>query len=379
MKKLNIIIFLLLLTISSCTTGESGFKSASIESKEQIEINQLNLERIKLDSINTSSFGESLILPDNTIAFIDKHFCRVSVFDTIGKFHQSYLGLGGAPNETQIGRIAAHTLLSDGRLVLFGYNLDFHVFKNYANDKMFILKRRCTDNSIDGNSETYTNQYGDMVCRSYKNKIYFNIFSEHPKFNFLDHTDEYLKKCRHIWEIDIDKQKDTRLLAKGYPESYSKDPKKHVIFMGTCYDIDRNGNFYVCYDTDPYIYVYNNDFIPEKAFGIEGKEMNTDYLYIDNYKECRKNFRSERNNKGYYYWIEYVDETKLLFRSYKKDSKSEDGLQIYKDNVLFAEVNVPKGFRVMGYIAPYYYSYIIPLLDENDDSLIMYRFKLDEL
>ncbi len=379
MKTLNTTVCLFLLAISSCTTNESGFKSAIVESKEQIKINNLKLECIKLDSINTSSFGESLILPDNNIAFIDKHFCRVSVFDTIGRFHQNYLGLGGAPNETQIGKIAAQTLLSDGRLVLFGYNLNFHIFKNFINDKIFILKRTCTDHSIDGNSETYTNQYTDMVCRNYKNKIYFNIYSEHPKFNYLEHTDKYLKKCYHLWEIDIDKQEATRLLAKGYPESYSKDPKKHIIFMGICYDIDHEGNFYVCYDTDPYIYVYDNNFIPEKTFGIKGKGMNTDYLYIDNYKECRKNFRSERNNKGYYYWIEYIDETKLLFRSYKKNSKSEDGLQIYKDNVLIADIKVPKSFRVMGYIAPYYYSYIIPLLEENDDSLIMYRFKINEL
>ena len=106
--------------------------------------------------------------------------------------------------------------------------------------------------------------------------------------------------------------------------------------------------------------------------------MNTDYLYIDNYKECRKNYRSERETKGYYYWIEYVDETGLLFRSYKKQSGTLDGLQIYKEGIMIADINVPKGLRVMGYIAPYYYSYIIPQLAENDDSLILYRFKMEE-
>lgn len=105
--------------------------------------------------------------------------------------------------------------------------------------------------------------------------------------------------------------------------------------------------------------------------------MNTDYLSVYDYKECRKNYRSERNTKSHYYWIEYVDETGMLFRSYNKDSDTVDGLQIYRDGVLVGDVEVPKKFRVMGYIAPYYYSYIIPLLDENDDSLIMYKFKLD--
>ena len=71
-----------------------------------------------------------------------------------------------------------------------------------------------------------------------------------------------------------------------------------------------------------------------------------------------------------------MDEIDLLFVSYRKDSEDLDGLQIYKNGQLIADVIVPKKFRVMGYIAPYY-SYIIPLLDEEDDSLIMYRFKLE--
>ena len=75
-------------------------------------------------------------------------------------------------------------------------------------------------------------------------------------------------------------------------------------------------------------------------------------------------------------WSKFMDEIDLLFVSYRKDSEDLDGLQIYKNGQLIADVIVPKKFRVMGYIAPYY-SYIIPLLDEEDDSLIMYRFKLE--
>lgn len=30
----------------------------------------------------------------------------------------------------------------------------------------------------------------------------------------------------------------------------------------------------------------------------------------------------------------------------------------------------------MGYMAPYYYSYIIPNMDEEDNSLMLYRFRL---
>ena len=377
-KKVISVTTIILLIISGCTTKSGGFQCAPANSKAQISMDSLRCEAIRLDSISTSSFSESTITPDNDIVFIDKNFCKVSVFDTTGHFKRDYLGLGGAPHETQIGRIAAQTILSDGRLVLLGHNLDFHLFKDYICDSIFILNRNCSDQTLEGDSKTYTNQYNDMVCRSYKNNIYLNVYAEHPEFNYLEHTEKYLQECRHLWEIDLNQQKDTRLLAKGYPQSYHKDPKKHVIFTGTCYDIDNKGNFYINYDTDPSIYVYDYDFNPIATYGLEGKNMNTDYLYIDNYKECRKNYRSERETKGYYYWIEYVDETGLLFRSYKKQSGTLDGLQIYKEGIMIADINVPKGLRVMGYIAPYYYSYIIPQLAENDDSLILYRFKMEE-
>ena len=368
-------VFYLLLLVTNCTQPNDSFQSAPVENMLQIEIDKLNFDLITFDNISTSSFGESVLLPSNEIAFIDKYFCKVSIFDTLGNFQRNYLGLGGAPHETQIGRIAAQALLSDERLVLFGYNLDFHIFKDYITDDIFMLERAKND-ILEASSYTYTNQYNDMVCRSYKNKMYFNVYSEHTKFNILEHTNRYLDKCRHIWEIDIDKKKDSRLLATGYPESYKEEPKKHVIFTGCCYDIDRKGNFYISYDTDSLIYVYNHDFYPLRTYGFEGKNMNNNYLSISDYKECRRSYRSERETKGYYYWLEYVDETALLFRSYRK-SVETDGLQIYREGVLIADVDIPKGFRVMGYIAPYYYSYIIPKLDEDDDSLIIYKFKFE--
>ena len=46
-----------------------------------------------------------------------------------------------------------------------------------------------------------------------------------------------------------------------------------------------------------------------------------------------------------------------------------------KDGKLLADCETPKGFKVVGYIAPYYYSQIIG--GEEDGSMTVYRFKLD--
>lgn len=365
--------------MTGCGQKETSFKAAQVKNEPKTNVcSSFSVERMVLDSVNTSSYGESFITHDGRIAFMDERLCTLSKFDTSGRLLNTSLGSGPGPTELQIGRVAGQAYLNDGRLALLGYNLDFHVVKPDLKSKDVFVVNRKEEIEIDKSSMTYTNQYSDMVCRSYQNHVYFNMYSEHPDFNYLDHMDDYLAKCRHIWKIDVDAKEDKGLFLPGYPESYQEEPYENVPFLGTCFDLDKQGNFYVKYDKDSLIYEYSHDFEPIRTYGYAGEDMNLDYQAIHSYKESRKVYRSERNTRGYYYWIEYVDETGLLFVSYRKDSEESDGLQVYKDGRLIADVIVPKTFRVMGYVAPYYYSYVIPLLDEDDDSLIMYRFQMGE-
>jgi len=142
------------------------------------------------------------------------------------------------------------------------------------------------------------------------------------------------------------------------------------------YDIDTDGNFYVSFEPDSLIYKFDHHFKPLKTFGIAGDEMNTKYTETKSIEQFKKLFHSERKTHGYYTWIEYVDETDLLFRAYQKGvHAATDGLQIYQDGVLIADVNVPKGMYIEGYIEPWYYSNAI--IDEMDETMKVYRFKID--
>ena len=38
-----------------------------------------------------------------------------------------------------------------------------------------------------------------------------------------------------------------------------------------------------------------------------------------------------------------------------------DGLQIYRDGIMLADLDVPKGFRVTGCIASYYFSQVLKM------------------
>ena len=53
------------------------------------------------------------------------------------------------------------------------------------------------------------------------------------------------------------------------------------------------------------------------------------------------------------------------------------GCKIYKEGKLIPKMSpFLQDFRVMGYMAPYYYSYITLNMDEEDNSLMLYRFRL---
>ena len=188
-------------------------------------------------------------------------------------------------------------------------------------------------------------------------------------------TDEQLRKGANILETNLEKRSLGRILSVGYPMGYYTNSLDKAIFSTVNFDISQKGNFYVTYEADTLIYQYDKDYNEQMCFGFSGKNMDLDYVTINTLSESRKNWRNERQTKGYYNWLEYVDETGLLFRSYQKgETQSTDGLQIYKDGVLFGDVSVPKGLRVMGYVAPYYYSYVIA--DEEHEVMYMYLFKL---
>jgi hypothetical protein len=276
-----------------------------------------------------------------------------------------------------VGRIAGATLMDGNKLMLFNPNLMFYL---YDVDKMeldtsFTLAYKRGETTGDyASANIYTNQYNDMVCRSFEENILFNVVTDHPDYFIIGNPAGFLNESRHIREINTKQPDKQRFLAAGYPASYRENPSQHVIFNGTCFDVDKEGRFWVNYDTDSLIYVYDRAYHPLATFGYQGKGMNTDYLSIHSPKESQKNYRKERDSKGWYYWIEYVDETGVLFRSYRKD-QWRDGLQIYEGNTLKEDIEVPKGLRVMGYVAPYYYSYVVPVMEEEDNSLLLYRFK----
>ena len=132
------------------------------------------------------------------------------------------------------------------------------------------------------------------------------------------------------------------------------------------------GDFIVAYEADDLIYVYDPDYKIKYSYGQPGKNMNRDYQELS-FENFRNDLEKEMEIRGRYTSLSVVDN--LTFRTYITGSPlNETRLQIYDKTTMIGDVQVPDGFKVLGYIEPYYYSEFV--CDENDETIAIYRFKL---
>lgn len=181
----NILLFFVAVFIaSSCSTERKGNFRLQPDSKQNVTITSLEIDSVLLDSV-TTSFVVSSGKCDSGVYVIDNYFCTLYRFDLNGKFKDRKLGTGRARNETTIGRIATHSFLADGRLVLYDYNAGYYIYnKDFLLEDYFrvVYEQTNNDGSYDRDNlyedpYSYTPVYNDNVCRSYGNNIYFNVSS----------------------------------------------------------------------------------------------------------------------------------------------------------------------------------------------------------
>ncbi|MBS4014811.1 MAG: hypothetical protein KGZ97_13850 [Bacteroidetes bacterium] len=187
-------------------------------------------------------------------------------------------------------------------------------------------------------------------------------------------SEDYYREGRIIAKLDYKNSIITEVLGR---RSLVYDNYKylgHLSFIS--FDTDGKGHFFLNFEIDSLIYFCDKDFVPIKSFGGKGTNMNTNYTESNNLRDLDRIFHEDRKKCGFYTGLEYIEERDLLFRSYTRGEHTNfDGLQIYKDQVLVADVDVPKGFKIEGYISPYFYSSVFA--DSEKQVIKIYRFTLD--
>lgn len=371
--KNEFIILSFLLMLTSCGNKTSFYPD--ITSKQDIQIDSVEFEKIELDLDNyeCSYYGYSYIR-DTNLYYVDKYLCWLFIFSKDGKLTQRELGQGRGPKEVTCTQISSIASCQDDELMVLGYTLDHCFFnKNFERINTYMLQDNTNTKTYE-NSNTYTTFYINLLIKNFKNKLYYNIYSEADNFNPINTPEKYYQKAYALMQTNKESGQVERLLCP-YPPFYQAHIGELDAMTSLNYDIDPDGNLYVGFEADSTIYKYEKDKYPIKAFGYKGKNMDQKYQHIKSLEECSKIIYEDRKNKGYYTSLHVSPYNNYIFRTYQKGSHdSTDGLQIYQNEILIGDVPAPQGIKISGYIAPYYYSEIIT--DIDNDKMYVYRFKL---
>ena len=352
--------------------------------KEPVSQKDCKWESIAIDSIilekTPSSYVGETQIKDKTIHFVDQKLCKIFLFDTAGTFNETVLSVGRGPREINTSQIAT-SLFTNDQKILVGMGDDFHFFSNdWLNQRKYYIDWQCKQSREEmlknPKAETnglYSTINEKFIIKKHGDFIYFPIYSQHPTFNFA-FSRYYYNEARTVAKMNINNGKIIEIFGRFAPIFKNYEFIGQFSFLN--FDMDKEGNFFLCFEPDSIIYQYDSDFNITKAYGFEGRNMDKDYTETNNRNDFQEVFNIDRAEKGYYTWIRYIDELGMLFRSYQKGVEAtSDGLQIYKEGVLLADVDVPKGFKVNGYIHPFVYSSI--MVDEFAEEMKIYRFKLN--
>lgn len=383
----HLILVISILCFVSCKKErEDIFFNGINKSKKDIQFNSVDIDTIVFDSIESSYTGFFKVNNDQ-IHFIDQRFGWIFSFDGEGKLKNKSLGQGKGPNEINTGFIDGYVNLKNGKHVFMGSSFDVHVHDTkYEREKMFTIdwqidksaEEIIVDNFDPGQPVLYSPFYFIFNLEQYSdNSVIMPLETNNKYFNGFEH-EAFYKNSRIFGELNLETGKITNIFGRKSPEYLNY--KYLMAYSMFHFDVDNKKNIYINHEIDSLIYVYNNYESNNYTFGNSGRDMITDYKEINEFdgKKLRHILSDYKPKTSYYTYVEYFEDQDLFFRSYHRpDDLGVDGLQIYKGTVLIADVDVPKNFKVTGYIAPYFYSDAI--LYEDELKLEAYRIKLPEI
>lgn len=332
-----------------------------------------------------SSMAGFFFLQGDTIGFADRQLVAILQYDTAGRFIKTELRRGKGPNEV-LGMERFVVLPEGGYAVLDGnWFLSFFDrqwkktgesylmwYKNKTNRQLDSLRRIKNVNEF----AVYNFEYEGGDIKAWREKyMIVPVETEHPNFNAYmeDVAGYYYENAATLGIVERSSGNLCRLLCPR-PLIYQKKrfiPNfRHVIF-DVCQD-----TLFFSFQADSLIYKM---ILPEgqitSVYGVSGRELNADYKTTRTFDEASDRYREDMEMYGRYNSLRYFGETGLLFRIYRrgKEIKTE-GVQVYRDNELLYDFDVPEGFKLFAYQSPYYYASIAP--DEQKEEMMVLKFRL---
>ena len=369
----NLKYFLLFIVFLSCSCAErkdnfSGFFCDPENNFIDLDIDTLELECLRPTMSGISYVGFSAISGES-LFWADALFANLNHFDKEGNYLNTVIHYGNGPHEIPVSRIQAYCVSSERHHFFLDSSTNLYEFDqnfNLVNRVLYYWNKKITKGDICERTEPYSTAWGENVNLTVHDGLFYtNIYGESDEFNIT--IPEYYKTARIIEPRDVRTGDPFPLLGRitpavGYMTPFQKD----------FFRISDSGDFFVAFEADDLIYVYNSKYKLKYSFGQPGKNMNKDYKTL-NVENFYNDLMVEQEIRGRYTSLCVWGD--LTFRTYLTGAPDyQNRLQIYDKTTMIGDVLVPSGFKVMGYIDPFFYSEFI--CDEDNENIEIYRFKL---
>lgn len=383
------LLILLLLTapfvLSGCgPESESGYFNQPLVSESDILFDELVLEPIELEYVQSSLMGV-LVMNGDKLNFIDYQFGRVYQFDTDGAFTDIAVDRGRGPSELPRGGITFYSQLPDDGHLFIGSSYDFYVFNSgyeRLQDSMIRWQQDrpleyLHNNPTPEDHRSYNLAYFMGDVRTSGDVAFLPLLGGEPQFTAFNFTtDLFASEARILASMNLETGEVDRIFGRLSPE-YAQNPPSRL-FPFLFYDMIDDDTFAISYAADPNFYLFSTAFEHLATFGSEGRDMDRAYEDFSGVSERDfEDFLLEQwMSKDVFSSVTFIPETNLLFRGYTRRGDADmDGMQIYRDNVLIADVDVPNMRKVIGYHDGWYYTDAD--INEREETKTAYRFRLD--
>lgn len=349
---------LLVILVGGCDSGnkETGYWNVPSRGDIDLKLRHLTMDTVSINLDNTSGVGRFLIYKD-TLVFVDELYSTLYLFDDNFNEVDSRFGRGDGPGELS-GRIVGFAE-NEGRLIALGPSYDYYMLDIGSGEVMKKGLLRFDDESQNNPNEVMNNprpEYKEIYEVDYPGlqiafledeEVIFTITTSHPLFNAFSHR-EFYESARILATLDIDSGKLSGIHGRMSPiyGSWRFLPYLSSVKVAGW----KENGFFLGFEADTLIYYFREADEPQYAFGNAGRSMKTDYEQVEGTEDYVQYFKELRPNYGFFTFLKHFSELDLLFRGYRKGiSEKMDGLQIYQGNVLIGDIDVPKGFRVVGF------------------------------
>jgi hypothetical protein len=383
-----------LLALTQCINADSASSEVifdltdkPVTSETRILYDKIEVNSVVLDAIETSGVA-LLMLGVQELKVLDQDFGKIFVFDHTGRLKRTELGAGQGPGELPGGLamfLATNPNNPDVNY-LIGGSYDVYEFDGEWQRQRFTRIRWIHRKPVEvlGKNPDPTDHrsydlgyYVNRRLGATSTHLYLTLISGYPldtEFNSTTHL--FANQARVLGRMRLsDGQVDT-ILGRLSP-IYAAD-ERYRTFDFFHPEILSDEMMLITYMPDSLIYTIDLPFTVTGAFGRSGRDMNLDYQAFPESREeedLRAHLIQEFESRGFYTSLRHIKERGLVFRTYTRGSHSpNDGLQIYQSQVLIADVDVPKGFKIAGYAEPYFYSE--PMYDKDSDRFTIHSFAL---